>query len=106
MKKLYLLVSILAVGAGAAARLPSARVTASIVGNENNLKNDRVWRNSGAFRDGLYLGKFTAEQGGARRVVSGRWATADNRALFAAGYEQGYGEIVAGRDRELREKTQ
>lgn len=94
MKRFHLLASILALGAGATAMLPVGRVTPPLV-VENSPLTDIGRLNSGAFRDGLYLGKFTAERGRGRRVVSGRWATAENRALFAAGYEQGYSEFVA-----------
>lgn len=52
---------------------------------------------SAAFRDGLYLGRRTAEEGGPIRVASGRWGTDRDRALFAAGYRQGYHEFLASR---------
>ncbi len=102
MKRFYLFASMLALFAGTAARLPGARPSASSFagGNsadKNSFGGDRSRHNSGAYRDGLYLGRFTAERGRPRHVVSGRWATTDNRALFAAGYEQGYGESVATR---------
>lgn len=101
MKKFYLFASTLALCAGTAAMLPSARPTASLVGGNSAGKSSfgggSSRHYSGAYRDGLYLGRFTAERGRPRQVVSGRWATADNRALFAAGYEQGYGESVAAR---------
>jgi hypothetical protein len=45
---------------------------------------------NGAFRDGLYLGKLTGESGDQYRVAAGRWARAEDRASFAAGYDQGY----------------
>lgn len=93
MKKSYLLVALLVLGSGAAAMLPGGRLTpgASI----GALPEEISRANSGAFRDGLYLGKLTAERGWPRSVVIGRWATAENRALFTAGYELGYGGFVA-----------
>jgi hypothetical protein len=99
MKKFYLLASMLLLVAATAATLPDGRVAPSSSLGPNNLSGDSMAGdlsrlNSGAFRDGLFLGRFTAERGRPRRVVSGRWATADNRALFAAGYEQGYGEFI------------
>jgi hypothetical protein len=53
---------------------------------ENN--PDRA--NNGAFRDGLYLGKLTAKSGDQYRVAVGRWSQVEDRASFAAGYDQGY----------------
>jgi hypothetical protein len=43
-----------------------------------------------AYRDGLYLGKLAAEQGSNVHVSAGRWARANDRAAFAAGYEHAY----------------
>jgi hypothetical protein len=44
----------------------------------------------GAYRDGLYLGKLTAESGRQSRPPIGRWSTEMDRASFRAGYERGY----------------
>ncbi len=44
----------------------------------------------GAFRDGLYLGKLAAENGGPPRLAIGRWSTDRDRAMFTAGYRGGY----------------
>lgn len=49
----------------------------------------------GAFRDGLYLGKLTAESGQPLRPAIGRWSTDQDRAMFTAGYHRGYGESAA-----------
>lgn len=49
----------------------------------------------GAFRDGLYLGKLSAESGQPLRPTVGRWSTDQDRAMFTAGYRRGYGESVA-----------
>lgn len=51
----------------------------------------------GAFRDGLYLGKLTAERGAESHVAVARWATAEDRASFKAGYHRGYNEVLASR---------
>ena len=48
-----------------------------------------------AYRDGMYLGKLAAEQGTQPHVAVGRWAHADERAYFGAGYQQSYGETLA-----------
>jgi hypothetical protein len=49
----------------------------------------------GAFRDGLYLGQLSAQQGQPPRLAIGRWSTEHDRSLFAAGYRQGYDEVLA-----------
>ncbi len=49
----------------------------------------------GAFRDGLYLGKLTAESGQPLRPAVGRWSTDQDRAMFTAGYHRGYSESLA-----------
>jgi hypothetical protein len=51
----------------------------------------------GAFRDGLYLGRLTAERGSESHIASARWATDKDRASFAAGYRRGYSQILASR---------
>jgi len=63
-----------------------------------------AWRNQeafteltldGAFRDGLYLGRLSAERGRAQQPPSGRWSTEKDRASFAAGYRRGYNDSLA-----------
>jgi hypothetical protein len=49
----------------------------------------------GAFRDGLYLGKLTADRGQPFRPGIGRWSSQQDRAMFTAGYRRGYREVVA-----------
>jgi hypothetical protein len=49
----------------------------------------------GAFRDGLYLGKLTADRGQPFRPAIGRWSSQQDRAMFTAGYRRGYREVVA-----------
>jgi hypothetical protein len=51
----------------------------------------------GAFRDGLYLGRLAAEGGSEPPVAIGRWATAEDRSSFTAGYHRGYSELLASR---------
>jgi len=90
MKKIYLCAAALALCLGTAAMLSSAQIDGSLLdgGSRSDAEINRL--TSGAYRDGLYLGRLTAERGSPRHVASGRWATADNRELFTAGYEQGY----------------
>lgn len=49
----------------------------------------------GAFRDGLHLGRFAAEQGQPSRACSGRWSAKQDRSMFTAGYQRGYSESLA-----------
>jgi hypothetical protein len=49
----------------------------------------------GAFRDGLYLGKLTAESGQPLHPAIGRWSTEQDRARFTAGYRLGYSDSLA-----------
>jgi hypothetical protein len=51
---------------------------------------------SAAFQDGLYMGKFAAERGDSAHVATARWATDEDRAQFASGFEQAYNEKSAG----------
>jgi hypothetical protein len=51
----------------------------------------------GAFRDGLYLGRLDADRGAQLHVARGRWATAEDRVSFIAGYQRGYSDLLAGR---------
>ena len=55
-----------------------------------------LFATDGAFRDGLYLGKLSAQQGQPPRAAIGRWSTNHDRSLFAAGYRRGYEEVLAG----------
>lgn len=50
-----------------------------------------------AFRDGLYLGGRAAERGEEPHISEGRWSNWAHRALFAAGYQQGYDRGLAVR---------
>jgi len=94
MKKLSLCAAALALCVGTAAMLPSGRLhTASSTG-ESSLDGDINQHRSGAFRDGLYLGRLAAARGQSRHVAKGRWATTEDRTLFGMGYEQGYRELT------------
>lgn len=50
----------------------------------------------GAFRDGLYIGRLTAEQGRSLHPAIGRWSNEKDRASFIADYHRGYREFLAG----------
>lgn len=47
---------------------------------------------NGAYRDGLYVGRLTAQSGRPERPLIGRWSSASDRASFLAGYKRGYHE--------------
>ena len=54
-----------------------------------------------AFRDGMFQAKLDVQSGRKPHVASGRWNTNADRALFIAGYQQGYREAFeahAGRE--------
>jgi hypothetical protein len=53
-----------------------------------------LFATDGAFRDGLYLGKLAAEGGQPLRPAIGRWSSAQDRAMFTAGYHRGYNESL------------
>lgn len=53
---------------------------------------DMELANDAAFRDGLYLGKLAHAANRTMRPPIGRWSTEKDRASFAAGYRQGFGE--------------
>ena len=49
----------------------------------------------GAFRDGLYLGKFDANARQPARPAIARWSGERDRSSFIAGYRRGYNDAVA-----------
>ena len=59
-------------------------------GQNSNVNVSQI--TSGPFRDGLYLGKLAAKQGGEAHIPSGRWATRAEPLSFTAGFQQGYQE--------------
>ena len=62
---------------------------------EPNRNVEASFAADGAFRDGLYLGKLTADRGQPFRPGIGRWSSKQDRAMFTAGYRRGYREVVA-----------
>ena len=88
MKTISLLALALTLGMG----------TASMLNTDDYASNQAVAQNSdAAFRDGLYLGRLAAECGAEPHVARGRWATLGDRALFSAGYQEGYSGSLASR---------
>jgi hypothetical protein len=58
-------------------------------------KSDAILDADGAFRDGIYMGRLTAERGRPAHPMTGRWASDKDRASFAAGYNRGYNDSLA-----------
>ena len=56
---------------------------------------------NGAFRDGLFVARLDAENGRRPRLMTGRWATDEDRRLFVRAYLQAYREIRGDTDLEL-----
>ncbi len=91
MKTFLTLALVVGLGTGTAFMLGPAHSKQYANPNESALLSD------GAFRDGLYLGRLAAQSGDERHISVGRWATAQDRSSFSAGYEQGYSEFLASR---------
>ena len=92
MKKLFVLTIVIALCLSAAAIIQSFGSNAS-----QNSSVGASQATSGPFRDGLYLGKLTAESGGQAHISSGRWATEADRASFTAAFQQGHHDELVRR---------
>lgn len=69
-----------------------------VVSHDMTLQNktaEMQLNNDAAYRDGLYLGKLAQAANHPMRPPVGRWATEKDRASFAAGFQQGLGEIAS-----------
>ena len=47
-----------------------------------------------AFRDGAYVAQLDAQSGKKPHLMTGRWSTSADRAMFIVGYEQSYQEAA------------
>ena len=68
---------------------------AMLVSHDMTLQNKAAaieLNNDAAYRDGLYLGRLAQAENRTMRPPVGRWATEKDRASFAAGFQQGFGE--------------
>jgi len=90
--KTFLFAAVVVIGIGAA-----SMVLADQQSQFSRSNRDAAQITDGAFRDGLYLGKLAAKAGTERHAAIGRWATAEDRSSFAAGYQRGYSEFLASR---------
>lgn len=93
MRKFPLFASLIALGLGTLSMRRSGQQNPDPSANQSVAQNSNA-----AFRDGLYLGKLAAEDGAQPHVASGRWATVEDRSSFTAGYQRGYGQVVASRE--------
>ena len=75
--------------------IASAWPIAKTVSANNPANRLAVSRSSaGAYRDGLFLGRLDVQAGRQVRVAVGRWNYDADRALFRAGYHDGYGQTI------------
>jgi len=88
MKKVFAIVLGLVICAGASTLITGVR--------SNRRSADINQATDAAYRDGLFLGQFDANQGRTRHVCVGRWSTASDRNSFIAGYEAGYAKLAEG----------
>lgn len=66
-------------------------------GAQTNESSNATVDRDGSFRDGLYVGRFSAERGLPMLPPVGRWSTQRDREAFLAGYNQGYGAVIEAR---------
>jgi hypothetical protein len=92
MKILPLYAAVIALGL-----VPMSMLSGNSYSNNQTANNKVAQITDGAFRDGLYLGRLAAEDGSEPHVAVGRWATAEDRSSFTAGYHRGYSELLASR---------
>lgn len=90
MDRLFTFTLAIAVCLGTTAFLRGNRSAIHEVADNSQLAGD------GAFRDGLYLGRLTAQQGRPARPPIGRWSNTSDRTSFLAGYRRGYDAAVSG----------
>jgi hypothetical protein len=88
MKKLFLFIAMIELCLVSAAWVETGR--GKNEGWSSNVNVSQI--TSAPFRDGLYLGKLAAKQGGGAHIASGRWAAQADRLSFTAGFQQGYQE--------------
>ena len=89
MTKLFPYALTLAMCMGTSALLAiSSRTATASTNSEAHFASD------GAFRDGLFFGKRAVELGQSVHPAVGRWSSEQDRAIFLAGYRQGYSQSL------------
>jgi hypothetical protein len=92
MNRISAFAAAIAISAWTTAMLANSPLTAT---SKDVTNTEATFAADGAFRDGLYLGKLSAERGQPLRPQIGRWSTRQDRSMFTAGYHRGYREFVA-----------
>jgi hypothetical protein len=92
MKSIFFLAPVIALGLAMMSGFHG-----SIQNNPPNADDNVSQITDGAYRDGLFLGKFAADRGDAPHFAVGRWSTVAERASFTAGYQRGYTEVLSAR---------
>jgi hypothetical protein len=90
MDKLFTFALVIAVSLGTTAMLANSGRSA-----RQDQTTDAHLASDGAFRDGLYVGRLSAESGRALRPPVGRWSGEQDRASFVAGYQRGYNDSLS-----------
>jgi hypothetical protein len=73
--------------------------TSALLGNSSRVASTEESREArlatdGAFRDGIFVGRLSAQWGQPPRPAVGRWSSERDRASFVAGYQRGYEEFI------------
>jgi len=90
MYRLSAIALMLAACIGTTVALANGRQT-----SRRNLNDSTRLATDGAFRNGLYLGRFSAQHKLPRRPTIGRWSSLQDRSSFLAGYSRGYDRSLA-----------
>jgi hypothetical protein len=84
MKKILLSITVVALCLGTIAMIRSESA------REQNPKPRSISQiANGPYRDGLYLGTLATKRGRHVGIPTGRWAQPEDRAAFAAGFQEG-----------------
>jgi hypothetical protein len=89
MKNISLYVLVIALSVGSVAMVRSAMRAQSL-----NSGGSSLLETTGAFRDGLYLGKLAAKNGDEPRITTARWSRDEDREAFRKGYERGFSQML------------
>jgi hypothetical protein len=85
-RKAFLVAGLMLAIASIVGTVVSAKGPRTATGNVNQMVE-------AAFRDGLFQAKLDVQNGRGPHLATGRWSTTSDRALFVAGYQQGYREF-------------
>ena len=91
MKTISMFVIALALGTGAGVALGKGPHW-SVDSVSATTKTIADGTSNAAFRDGLYQAKLARQRGSGAHVAIGRWRSDEDRASFAAAYQQGFAQ--------------